>query len=156
MKQEIARWISELDAMTIAELREEYARVFGEETRSRHKVYLRKRIVWGLQAREYGGLSERARQRASELANESDLTLLAPKGWIESRSFRPNQSSPQMLPGSVITREYKGQKIIVTVLANGFEWQGQVYRSISAVAKAITGSHWNGTAFFRLKKAGKG
>lgn len=154
MNREIAQRIAALEDMTIPELREEYARVFGEETRSKHKVFLRKRIVWGLQAREYGGLSERALRRAEELASESNLTLTAPKSWTEDRPFRPKRPAP-VLPGSQITREYKGQQISVTVLPSGFEWKGDIYRSLSAVAKAVTGSHWNGSLFFGLRKGRK-
>lgn len=151
MNTEIAKRIAALEDMTIPELREEYARVFSEETRSKHKVFLRKRIVWGLQAREYGGLSERALQRAEELAGESNLTLVAAKAWTETSTFRSKRSGSR-LPGSQITREYKGEQINVTVLPKGFEWKGEVYRSLSAIAKAVTGSHWNGNLFFRVGK----
>jgi len=58
------------------------------------------------------------------------------------------------MPGGEITREYKGQKLIVRVLQHGFEFEGAVYKSLSAVAKAITGTHCNGYLFFRLTKEG--
>ena len=93
MKPEVAKQIEELGEMTVPELRERYAAVFNEETRSTHKRFLQKRIAWGLQARAEGGLSERARLRAEELANESDLRLLAPKGWTENRPFQPTRKS---------------------------------------------------------------
>ena len=54
------------------------------------------------------------------------------------------------IPGTVLTRKYRGRLIEVTVLPKGFEWEGEVYRSLSAVAKAVTGSHWNGFLFFGL------
>jgi hypothetical protein len=59
------------------------------------------------------------------------------------------------IPGTVLTRQYKGHKIVVTVLENGFEYEGEVYRSLSAVAKAVTGSHWSGNLFFGLKDGDK-
>jgi hypothetical protein len=152
MNREIGKRIAALADMTTPELRDEYARVFGEETRSKHKVYLRKRITWGLQARAHGGLSENALRRAEELANESDLTLLAPKGWTEARTFQSKQAGPQLLPGSQLTRRYKDQDIVVTVLPGGFEWKGQTFKSLSAVAKAISGSHCSGNLFFGLKR----
>ena len=65
--------------MTMGELRGKYLEVFGEETRSYHKAFLRKRIAWRLQALAEGGLSERARRRAGELANDADLRLRAPR-----------------------------------------------------------------------------
>ena len=55
------------------------------------------------------------------------------------------------MPGSVITKDYKGKRITVQVLEDGFEYDGCVYKSLSAVAKAVTGSHWNGLLFFHLK-----
>ncbi len=56
-------------------------------------------------------------------------------------------------PGTVLRRPYKGRTVLITVLDDGFEYEGDVYRSLSAVAKAVTGSHWNGNLFFRLKGA---
>jgi hypothetical protein len=152
MKPHIQAQIDEMADMTIGQLRDEYARVFGEPTRSRHKVFLRKRITWGLQARDEGGLSERARRRAEELARDTDLRLLAPKSHTEVRPFRPTRDRRLPLPGAVITREYRGETIAVTVLDAGFEYHGKVYRSLSAVAKDVTGSHWNGYGFFGIAK----
>lgn len=155
MNHALAKQIAALEEMTLAELRKQYAQVFGEETRSTHKLFLRKRIAWGLQARKYGGLSMRARERADELANESALTLLAPKAWTEVRGFQPKREPPRFLPGNVLTREYKGKTISVTVLMKGFEYEGDVYRSLSAIAKAVTGQHWGGLHFFGIAKRGK-
>lgn len=155
MKFEVAKQIEELGEMTVPELRERYAAVFNEETRSTHKRFLQKRIAWGLQARAEGGLSEHARQRAEELADESDLRLLAPKAWTENRPFQPMHKSRALLPGTVLTRQIRGETIAVTVLDKGFEWRGEVYRSLTAVAEAVTGSHWNGHHFFGLRQKGK-
>ncbi len=58
-------------------------------------------------------------------------------------------------PGTVLLRRYKGQAITVEVLANGFEWEGRQYRSLSAVAKEVTGSHWNGIRFFGLHRVNR-
>ena len=60
------------------------------------------------------------------------------------------------MPGTVLTRTYRDRVIQVTVLPKGFEWEGQMYRSLSAVAKAVTGAHWNGHLFFGLKKSASG
>ena len=59
------------------------------------------------------------------------------------------------MPGTVLTRPYKGRTITATVLDDGFEYEGEVYRSLSAVAKAVTGSHWSGNYFFGLKGRSK-
>jgi hypothetical protein len=58
------------------------------------------------------------------------------------------------LPGTLITRQYKGRQIQVKVVADGFEFEGEFYKSLSAVAKKITGSHWNGFKFFNLQSEG--
>lgn len=150
MTPKVAKQVEALAEMTVAELRERYAGVFGEDTRSRHKEFLKKRVAWGLQAKVEGGLSDRALRRAEELAKDSDLRLIAPRHTV-TRPFRPSADRRLPMPGTVLTREYHGQTVSVTVLDAGFEYAGQVYRSLTAVAKAITGTHWNGFHFFALK-----
>lgn len=161
MKQALAEQIEALREMTVAELREKYAEAFGEETQSRHKDFLRKRIAWRLQANVYGGLSERALRRAAALANESDLRLTAPKGSPNHAMGRttvveisPTNDRRLPMPGTVITREYRGRTIAVTVLEHGFEYEGEIYQSLTAVARAVTGTHWNGYHFFRAALGG--
>jgi len=151
-----------MQRMTVAELRGKHAEVFGEETTSRHKKHLIRRIAWRLQANEEGGLSERARRRARELAADSDVRLTAPKkaapatGPTKVAAIRISQDDRLPLPGTILTRQYKGQTVEVKVLPDGFEYAGEVYRTLSAVAKAVTGTHWNGYHFFKLgRKGGK-
>ena len=71
--------IDELSRMTVGQLRQKYLEVFGEESRSNHKQFLFRRIAWRIQALAEGGLSERARRRALEIANDADLRIRAPK-----------------------------------------------------------------------------
>jgi hypothetical protein len=164
MALNIDREIRTLRRMTVNKLRDKYLEVFGEETRSRHKVFLIKRIAWRMQANEYGGLSERARRRAEQLANDADLRLRAPRKFAakveaaERTTVKPFTTSHDRrlpMPGTVLTREYRGELISVAVLDEGYEHEGAVYKSLTAVAKAVTGSHWNGYHFFGLgKRAG--
>ncbi len=81
MEIQVREQIEVLKRMTVRELRERYHEVFGEESRSNHKQFLFRRIAWRLQAAAEGGLSERARQRALEIANDADLRIRAPKGF---------------------------------------------------------------------------
>lgn len=164
----VAKQLADLQRMTSAQLRLKYAEVFGEESRSRHKEWLVKRIAWRIQANLEGGLSERAKRRAAELANEADLRLKAPttmKMVPEPQPVKPQpvtrgvsrtvpETNDSRLPppGTVITRDYKGRKLRVTVQANGLEYEGEIYGTLSAVAKAVTGSHCNGFLFFKLGK----
>ena len=163
MHVNVAKEVAALRAMSVGELRAKYAQVFGEETRVGNKAWLVKRIVWRLQALAEGDLSERARRRAAELAQDADLRLSPPRvakgpSIPTSRNGKANHREPMdhrlPLPGTVLTRWYKGKTLSVQVLRRGFEYQGQVYKSLSATAKAITGSHTSGYLFFRL--AGKG
>jgi hypothetical protein len=154
----VAKEVAALERMTAKQLRERYAEVFGETTNANNRVWLLKRIAWRLQALAEGGLSERARARAAELAHDADLRVTLPTSKAPAhpvaitRLAHTSVTSDKRLPppGSVITRKYKGLVVQVKVLTNGFEYAGEVYRTLSAVAKAITGSHCNGYLFFRL------
>jgi len=160
MGMDVEKEVAALKAMTVPELRARYAEVFGEECRSHHKALLWKRIIWRMQANAEGGLSERARRRAEELANDADLRIYAPKvtaaagaGRVAVGRIATPADGRLPVPGTVLVREYKGQTIRVTVLDDGFEHGGEVYRSLSALAQKVTGAHWNGMLFFGL--AGK-
>ena len=150
--------LSALEQMTVGQLRQKYAEIFGEPTHGRHKQYLIKRIIWRMQANAYGGLSERALQRARALANLADLRLTAPRPGTSSamtatRAIAPAAPADDRLPqpGTIVTRVYKGRTLQVEVLADGFAFDGERYDSLTAVARAATGSHWNGYLFFGLK-----
>jgi hypothetical protein len=163
MALNIVKEVAALRRMTPRELQEKYAEVFGEPTRSFHKQYLVKRIAWRMQANEEGDLPERARRRAMELADDTQLRRLAPK-VAEKTPARARTDTKRVrfvgdrrlpLPGAVITRPYKGETLRVTVLDDGFEYAGERFRSLSAVAKHITGTHCNGYHFFRLGGNGR-
>lgn len=162
MTLNIGRELSVLNGMSVADLRQRYADVFGEASASRHRQFLIRRILWRLQANQDGGLSERARRRAGELAADSDVRLTAPKAKPADQAAITRVSVIEIshddrlpMPGAVITRPYKGKAIDVRVLPRGFEYEGTVYRTLSAVAKEVTGTHWNGYHFFKLGKKGQ-
>lgn len=157
MQANIGREVAALKRMTVKELRGRYLEVFGEQARSGNKDFLWKRIAWRIQALAEGDLTERARRRAEELANDADLRVrrppdkpAAPGGATQTTKVAFRGRAGDLMPGTVIAREYKGELIQVTVLDNGFQYLGETYRSLSAIAKAVTGSHWNGHYFFGL------
>jgi hypothetical protein len=159
MKMNVTKEVAAMERMTVKELQAKYAQAFGEETKGHHKTWLVKRIAWRLQALAEGDLSERARQRAAELANDADLRLSLPKLPAAAPAAERTTTTAIRtttgrlpIPGTVITRIYKGQTLEVKVLPHGFEYAGEVYKSLSAVAKTITGQHCNGYFFFRLGK----
>ncbi len=155
----IGKEVAALERMTVNNLKERYAEAFGEQTNANNKGWLIKRIAWRLQALAEGDLSERARQRAAELANDADLRLsppvpkaVAPGGDQKTVAVHFKSDDRLPPPGTIIPRAYKGQQFRVQVLAEGFEFEGEYYKSLTAVAKVITGQHCNGFQFFRLGK----
>lgn len=155
MSVDVQQELNNLQHLTLPELRQRYAEVFGESTRSRHKQSLVRRILWRLQALAEGDLSERARRRAAALANDAELRIQPPK-TIAANAAPVSRDRRLPEPGTVITRMYKGRLLEVSVLAEGFAYEGRRYRSLSAVAKEITGSHCNGFQFFRCTRDGNG
>jgi len=162
----VNKLVAELERMTGTELRRRYAEVFGEESRSGNRQWLIRRIAWRMQALEEGDLPERARQLAMEIANDADLRIHAPPRAIAG-SISPGAANRSVtasapagrnahpMPGAWLTREYKGRTIRVRVLLRGFEYDGETYRSLSAIAKVVTGAHWNGNLFFGVGSPAK-
>jgi hypothetical protein len=158
MQLNVANEVAALQRMTTKELRGRYAEVFGEATGANNKAWLVKRIAWRLQSQAEGDLSERARKRAVELARDADLRLsppLVPTGApalerTQTGALGDKNDARLPPPGTIITRTYKGESLQVKILDDSFEFEGETYQSLSAVAKAITGSHCDGFLFFRL------
>jgi hypothetical protein len=152
--------LAALKRLSVTQLQARHAELFGETTTARHKTWLIKRLAWRIQALAEGDLSERAHHRAAELARDADLRLQPPQPTTAAALPRDSQapngrgSANHRLPppGTILTRPYKGQILQVQVLEQGFAFNGRVYRSLSAVAKAITGAHYNGYLFFRLNQ----
>lgn len=160
MSMNIAKEVAALGRLTVKDLRAKHIEVFGEATRSGNKDWLRKRIAWRIQANASGDLSERARRRAEELANDADLRTTAPKdnqvAITTTASVAFDHDARLPMPGAILRRTYKGCEVVVRVLPRGFEYEGEVYRTLSAVARAVTGTHWNGYHFFNLKPGKNG
>ena len=164
MNETTYQQVQALSRMTVGELRERYIDVFGEETRSYHKDFLRKRIAWRIQAMAEGDLSERAKRRAEEIANDADLRVRTPRdpvkpGLMEVRARSVTGRLHQLrdrrlpLPGTLLAREFRGRDIVVKVLDKGFEYDGRRFKSLSAIAQEATGSKWNGFLFFGLAES---
>ena len=162
-KTNVARELASLKALTPAELRERYLDLYGEQSRSGNKQWLLRRCAWRIQADAEGGLSERARGRAAALARDQDVRVVPPRGMTmdpldhapdvvapAGRHIRRRRDDRLPAPGTRLTRTYKGHEYQVEVLGSGFAFEGERYASLSAVAHAITGGHWNGFLFFGL------
>ncbi len=157
MDEELRREIDGLRKLKTKELKARYREVFGEGSPSSNHAHLFRRVAWRLQARAEGDLSERARQRAAQLADDADVRLRAPRQFwakLEQAQEQVSLQRDRRLPaaGSLLQRSYRGQEIVVKVLEEGFEYQGRTYESLSAIASRVTGTRWNGFAFFGLLK----
>ena len=155
MQLNILNEVAALERLSVGQLRQRFAELFGEATPASNRTWLVKRIAWRMQALAEGDLSERARRRAAELAQDADLRLNPPRSKITTATPPepvrvPTPVDPRLPPpGTILTRPYKGQQLHVQVLTEGFAYAGTVYPSLSAVAKSITGTHTNGYHFFR-------
>ena len=158
----MAEEILKMKDLSVAELAAKYEELYGEPSRSRNHDYLYKRVAFKTQERAYGGLSERAKQRIAELA-EAGLPKLRGKksnekvdeagnGGDGNDKSHANRRDSRLPPaGRIITRTYEGETHKVRVVAGAFEYRGKTYKSLSGIAFEITGTHWNGYAFFGLK-----
>lgn len=157
MTIDIEAEVERLEQLPVRELREEYAERCGEITSSRHRQYLIRRIAWRIQALAEGGLSKRALQRAEALADDADVRVTPPKKGksqfkppVKTKVVQPVRDPRIPIPGTMLIRKYKRRTIRVLVAADGFEFEGERFKTLSAVAKAITGTHCNGFRFFKL------
>jgi len=157
MNDEVRKEIEQLRRDKTKALRARYFELFGEESKSSNQAHLFRRIAWRLQALSDGDWSQRARDRATALAVDVDLRLRAPhKFWRELAAQPPGPVRDPRLPaaGTTLQRQYRDRTITVKILADGFEYDGKVYDSLSSIASLVTGTRWNGFAFFALNNKG--
>ena len=157
--------IENLRRASLAVLRKRHLELFHEEARSRHRDQLFRKIAWRLQAVRDGDLSERARKRAEEIAQDVDLRVIAPPNYfvvegtpieIAPTEPQPGDRDPRLpKPGTLLSRVWQGRTILVEVLVKGFRYDGRQFPSLSAVAFEVTGAHWNGWGFFGLISASR-
>ena len=145
--------IMELKDKSLLELKAIYKEVYGSETApSSNKVYLWRKIAYKLQEIEHGGLSDQAQGKIEEFIQKYDP--------VNNKTLRPGNNSDNNgklsrdkrlpIPGTIITKEYKGTSLEVKILEKGFEYNNKQYRSLTAIAKEVTSAHWNGYLFFGL------
>ncbi len=147
----MTKTIEELQALSRPELITKWKKLFGTNSpQHARKDYLIKHIAWELQAKKEGGLSAQSKKQLDKLAGK-----MAKKEEFSESDINESCKEKQTLEikaGTKLIREYKGEKHEVIALDKGFEYQGKQYRSLSGIAKEITGSQWNGKVFFGVKK----
>ena len=146
-RENVAARVAALREAPLAELREEWRALFGAEAPITSRDYLRRRLAYRVQELAFGGLKPATVKRLEEMGERLD------GGNLATRRIRADLKP---VAGTRLVREWQGVEHVVTVTADGYEWEGRSYRSISAVARAITGTRWNGWTFFGLKGRGAG
>ncbi|MFO7856830.1 MAG: DUF2924 domain-containing protein [Paracoccaceae bacterium] len=146
-RESVAARVAALREAPLAELREEWRALFGAEAPITSRDYLRRRLAYRVQELAFGGLKPATVKRLEEMGERLD------GGNVITRRIRADLKP---VAGTRLVREWQGVEHVVTVTADGYEWEGRSYRSISAVARAITGTRWNGWTFFGLKGRGAG
>lgn len=134
--------LAALKAATTPELKAQWRDLFDSEPPPFNRRYLESRLAYRIQELAYGGLKPETIRRLERLGEELD-------GGDRKKSRIRADAVP--IAGTRLIREWQGVEHVVTVTVDGFEWQGRPYKSLSAIARAITGTRWNGWVFFGLK-----
>ena len=144
-KQDVPARLAALPSADIRDLKEQWRNLFGTEPPPYNRRFLERRIAYRIQELAYGGLKPETIARLEALGEQIDGSN------ITLRRIRQDQ---RPIAGTRLLREYQGVEHVVTVTRDGYEYQGRPYQSLSAIARAITGTRWNGWMFFGLRKAG--
>jgi hypothetical protein len=145
-RNSVLRQMALLQSMSLEQLREKWLDLYGEEPPQYKKQFLIKRLAYRIQELFYGGLSELAKVHLQQAAKED------PVATVNRRIPEERKSNEAILPGTRLVRVWNDRRYEVIVLADGYEFEGRTFRSLSAVAREITGTRWNGKVFFGLKK----
>ena len=147
----ILKQLAELPDLPTPELKERWRLLYGQEPPRFNRQFLIKRLAYRIQELACGGLPEEAKNWMESILDEEGYDEYGVKQTSPGRA----RSAPGPIPGTVLLREWNGRTHKVTVLPDGYEYLDIPYRSLSAVARKITGTNWNGPAFFGLRGTGK-
>jgi hypothetical protein len=138
--------IGQLPNLSLLELRNRWKTLFGHPApKSLRRNFLARAVAYQMQVQAYGGLSVATKRRLREIASA-----------VRNGDASALLGTSRIRPGTQMIRQWQNTTHTVTALAEGFEWNGRTYKSLSAVANAITGTNWNGFAFFGIKRAPSG
>jgi hypothetical protein len=142
MSDTVLAQLAALPEKTTPELKQLWRDLYGREPPPYNKPFLVKRLAYRIQELAYGGLSARAEAKLRELIEEEDARV---------KGKQPVRKSDRLISGTRLVREWQGVEHTATVLDDGFEYQGRCYTSLSAIARAVTGTRWNGPLWFGLR-----
>jgi hypothetical protein len=150
MSTSLLKQIADLERRSLAELQDRWRQLCGTEPPRYNRESMVKRLAYRLQELAHGGLRQDAREQMNQLLDDAGYNEI---GGLRAGT-RPPAHREQPVVGTRLVREWDGRRYEVTVVPGGFEFEGRRYRSLSAIAKTITGTHWNGPAFFGLRSRG--
>ncbi|PVZ47975.1 DUF2924 domain-containing protein [Thalassobacter stenotrophicus] len=139
--------LTALKSMSVNDLKAEWQALFNAPAPNNSRTFLESRLAYRIQELTYGGPDKQTRRLLDLLADEVEGTLTRKAQIADPRN---------PVVGTKLIREWDGTAHTVTVLKDGFEWDGRRYKSLSAVARAITGTRWNGYRFFGLRERKRG
>jgi len=134
--------LAALKTTSTPDLKQQWRELFASEPPPFNRRYLESRLAYRIQGLTYGGLKRETIKRLEALGEQLD-------GGDRKKSRIRTDRMP--IVGTRLLREWQCVEQIVTMMQDGFEWQGRPYKSLSAIARAITGTRWNGWVFFGLK-----
>ncbi|MBI2844856.1 MAG: DUF2924 domain-containing protein [Armatimonadetes bacterium] len=149
MTDSITRQIADLHNLSHSELQSLWTTLYGTNPPAYNKAHLIRRLAYRLQELTYGGLSEGAKSKMRAILETSGLDENAGEPKRRRKSAAKRHDTP--VAGTRLVREWNGRQYEVTCVHGGYEYEGRLYRSLTAVTKAITGTHWNGRAFWGLQ-----
>lgn len=147
MTDSILARLAALKTTPTTDLKKQWRDLFDSEPPPYNRRFLESRLAYRIQELAYGGLKPETVERLEALGEQLD------GGNITTRRIRADLKP---IAGTRLIREWQGAEHVVTVTIDGFEWQGRPYRSLSAIARAVTGTRWNGWVFFGLKNHRRG
>lgn len=150
MQKTVLETLTRIGRMGVDELRDQWRTLFGTEPPASYaKAQLVRRLAWRVQELRFGGLSDRTRRRLRQIAGGDDLA------GGKKRPPKPRKRT-ELAAGTRLVRQWRGvEHVVITLADGGFEWDGRRYRTLSAVAKAMTGQHVSGPRFFGLASTNK-
>lgn len=147
----VLKQIADLQNLSHEQLCSLWRTLYGKDPTASNRRYLTKRLAYRIQEIAYGGLSEKARRTMDEILDLHGFDENG--GSMDSRRAERKRKAGVPVAGTRLVREWNGHTYEVTVIHGGFEYEGRRFKSLTAIATAITGTHWNGRAFFGLKKS---
>jgi len=145
MTESVVARVNALKSASTPELRSMWQRLFDTPPPRYNRRFLESRLAYRIQELEYGGLKPATIARLEALGEQLD----GGKAVVRRR-----RADDRPISGTRLIREFRGVEHSVTVLAEGFEYQGRPYKSLSAIARAIAGTRWNGWVFFGVRRSG--